>query len=142
MKRLFALLLIFCLITSFASAAVIKGPYLIYPGTNTEMTVLWQKDSTHSCTLEWGQNTSYADGNVAVVEYGSDNQHKYDVNSLTPGTKYYYRIDANDNLTGSFYAAPATDANNVKLFAYGDTRNRPEATAGAESVHHGVHQDG
>ncbi len=126
MKRSFALLLIFCLTTSFASAAVIKGPYLIYPGTNTEMMVLWQKDVTQGCAIEWGENTSYTDGSAAVPEYGSDNQHKYTITSLTPGTKYYYRIDSNDNLTGSFYAAPANDANDVKLFAYGDTRNHAD----------------
>ena len=38
---------------------VLKGPYLIYPGTNTEMTVLWQLDITRSCILEWGPDTTY-----------------------------------------------------------------------------------
>ena len=36
-----------------ASAVLKKGPYMIWPGTNTEMTVLWQLESTTTCTLEW-----------------------------------------------------------------------------------------
>jgi hypothetical protein len=38
-------------------AAVEKGPYLIYGGVNTEMTVLWQLDNLQSCTIKWGENT-------------------------------------------------------------------------------------
>ncbi|MCK4752361.1 MAG: metallophosphoesterase [Planctomycetes bacterium] len=126
MKRLLIFLLTICLASSVASAAIIKGPYLIYPGDNTKMTVLWQEDATHSCTLEWGTDTGYADGNVAVTEYGTDHQSKYDFTGLTPGTKYFYRVDEDDNNAGTFYAAPAASAESLKFFAYGDTRNHPE----------------
>jgi hypothetical protein len=103
-----------------------KGPYLIYPGNNTQMTVLWQMTSTVGCTLEWGLDTSYAAGSTATTEYGTDHQHKYTITSLTPGTKYYYRITAGTaELTGSFRSAPAADVASVKLLAYGDTRTNP-----------------
>ena len=78
--------------TIIANAAIKKGPYLFYPGTNSQMTVLWQLDSTQSCTLEWGQDTSYSDGSTPTTEYGSDHQHKYTITGLTVNTQYYYRV--------------------------------------------------
>jgi len=103
-----------------------KGPYLIYPGDNTQMTVLWQLDTTRDCTLEWGTDTNYGNS-VTSSEYGSDHQHQYTITSLTPGAKYYYQVDVYGSyLTGSFLAAPAADAQNVKFLAYGDTRTNPD----------------
>jgi len=32
-----------------------KGPYLIYPDNNQEMTVLWQLDGKQKCNLAWGE---------------------------------------------------------------------------------------
>jgi len=100
-----------------------KGPYLIYPGINTQMTVLWQVDVNAGCSLAWGTDTSYSTGSTVTAEYGTDHQHKYNITGLTPGTHYYYRVTGgSNNWTGNFYAAPAADANNVKFFMYGDTR--------------------
>jgi hypothetical protein len=102
-----------------------KGPYLIYPGNNTEMTVLWQMTTVSSCTLEWGLNTSYLSGSTITSEYG-DHQHQHTITGLTPGTKYYYRVTAGvAQSTGSFRTAPATDATSVKFLVYGDTRTNP-----------------
>ena len=39
-----------------------KAPYLIYPGDNTEMQILWQLFSTDTCTVEWGTDTLYTLG--------------------------------------------------------------------------------
>jgi predicted phosphodiesterase len=104
-----------------------KGPYLIYPGDNTQMTVLWQLNNTRTCALEWGLDTSYSVGSVFSDEYGSDHQHKYTITNLTPGTMYYYRVTVDgDDHTGSFLTAPAADATDVKLLAYGDTRTNPD----------------
>ena len=72
-------------------AAVRKGPYMIYEGTNTEMTVLWQLDSTQTCTIEWGETTSYGSSDTSS-EYGGDHQHAYTITGLTPGVKYYYQV--------------------------------------------------
>lgn len=103
-----------------------KGPYLLYPGVNTQMTVLWQLAGTVSCTLEWGTDTTYSDGNTQTTEYGSDHQHKHTITNLTPGTKYYYRVTVGqDQYTGSFTAAPSDSATSVKFLAYGDTRSYP-----------------
>jgi hypothetical protein len=107
-------------------ASIRKGPYLIYPGNNTEMMVLWQLDGTDTCTLEWGTDTSYSDGNIITSEYGSDHQHKHTITSLTPGSEYYYRLTVGGTqYTGSFLAAPDESELDLTLLAYGDTRTYP-----------------
>lgn len=106
-----------------ATAAIRKGPYLIYPGNNTEMMVLWQLDGTQACFLEWGIDTSYSDANTVTSEYGMDHQHKHTITNLVPGSKYYYRLTVDPNqYTGSFRAAPPEDVNEVRFLGYGDTR--------------------
>jgi len=110
-------------LTVAADAAIRKGPYLIYPGHNTEMMVLWQLGNSRTCTLEWGVDTSYADGNAVTSEYGADHQHKYLITDLTPACKYYYRLTVEaEQYTGSFRAAPPEGTRSVKFLAYGDTR--------------------
>jgi hypothetical protein len=95
MKPRFAFLSVLAIFLTVAiapvDAAVLKGPYLIYEGTNTEMTVLWQLDSTQPCTIKWGETELYGQSSN-TVEYGDDHQHRYTIPGLTPGTKYYYRV--------------------------------------------------
>jgi hypothetical protein len=116
-------LLVLLLCTTAAFAGIRKGPYLIYEGTNTSMTVLWQTDATESNTIRWGTDTSYGTGQATSTEYGADHQHKYAITGLQPGTKYYYQVDGYG--TGSFMTAPAATATSVKILAYGDTRSTP-----------------
>jgi len=99
-----------------------KGPYLIYPGDNTKMQVLWQLHSPESHTLRWGQDTSYSEGSATPDMYG-DNQYEYTITGLTPGAEYYYEVE--DVGAGSFLAAPPDDATDVKFMAYGDCRSNP-----------------
>jgi hypothetical protein len=124
----FSLVLIVSLFFGFQLQAlqVEKGPYLIYPGSNTQMTVLWQLDATSACTLEWGTDTSYSSGSVQTAEYGSDHQHKYTITNLSTGTLYYYRVNVSGSYhTGNFRSAPADTATNLKFLSYGDTRSYP-----------------
>ncbi|MHC4086351.1 MAG: metallophosphoesterase [Planctomycetota bacterium] len=126
MKRLIIMSLVICLSAGVANAAMRKGPYLLYPGVNDEMMVLWQLDTTQACTLEWGEDTTYSSGSVQTAEFGGDHQHEYVITNLTPGVKYYYRVTESVSHTGSFTAAPAdVDVGNVKILAYGDTRTNP-----------------
>jgi len=112
--------------TQSGTATLKKGPYLIYPGNNAQMTVLWQLDSSATCTIVWGTDTTYSSGSANTTEYGTDHQHKYNITALTPGTKYYYKVTVGAGFTtGSFRAAPPATASNVKFLLYGDTRTYP-----------------
>jgi hypothetical protein len=106
---------------------VLKGPYLVYPGSNTQMMVLWQVDSDTPCSLSWGTDTTYSAGNTATSEYNANHQHKYTIDGVTPGKKYYYQVAAGQKTyAGSFLAAPPADATAVEFFGYGDTRTNPD----------------
>ncbi|MHC4498392.1 MAG: fibronectin type III domain-containing protein, partial [Planctomycetota bacterium] len=114
---------IILVVAGVSQGAIRKGPYLIYPGNNTQMMVLWQLDSSQSCSLEWGLDPNYSSGSIVTAEYGTDHQHKHTTTGLVPGSKYYYRLTVDPNqYTGSFRAAPPEDVNAVKFLAYGDTR--------------------
>ncbi len=122
-----------CILTSLiifampTNASTRKAPYLIYPGNNTQMEVLWQLTTNDTCNISWGIDTTYADGNQQTFEYGTDHQHKCIINDLTPGMKYYYKVDISGELfRDSFMAAPPDTARNIRFFAYGDTRSYPE----------------
>jgi hypothetical protein len=103
-----------------------KAPYLIYPGVNTQMQVLWQLTAMDTCTIEWGTDTLYTDGYGQTAELNSDHQQTCVMTGLMPGAKYYYRVTAGEEVhTGSFYAAPEEDAEAITFLAYGDTRTYP-----------------
>jgi hypothetical protein len=116
--------------TQTGTATLKKGPYLIYPGSNTQMQVLWQLDASETCSIAWGTSTSYSSGSANVSEYGTDHQYKHTITSLTPGTKYYYKVTVGTGFaTGSFRAAPAASATDVKFLMYGDTRTNAVSQA-------------
>jgi len=103
-----------------------KAPYLIWPGENTEMRVLWQLTDSAPCVIEWGLDASCSAGSETTVEHEDHHQHTYAIGRLTPGTGYCYRVTTPDAIyEGSFVAAPDASATAVKFFAYGDTRSYP-----------------
>ncbi|WP_317980203.1 S-layer homology domain-containing protein [Paenibacillus glycanilyticus] len=105
-----------------AESTIIKGPYLLFEGQNSSMSVMWQTSDNQPNTIKWGTDTSYSLGEQSVETYGNDNQHKYTITGLQPGTKYYYEVEGQ---AGSFVAAPADDATSVKFLSYGDSRTQP-----------------
>lgn len=126
MKRLVFMLTLGLLLPTLLAGAFRKGPYLIFTGVNTEMKVLWQLSAAETCTLAWGTDTAYSLGQALVTEYGNDHQYAYSITALIPGKKYLYRVKSlTETKTGTFRAAPPTDAKSLKFFAYGDTRSNP-----------------
>jgi calcineurin-like phosphoesterase family protein/K319-like protein/purple acid phosphatase-like protein len=126
-RRSFAILLVLLSCGSAAFAGIVKGPYLMYEGSNTGMAVLWQTDVTESDIIRWGTDTTYSLGQASSSEYG-DHQHKFVITGLQPGTKYYYQVDGYGSYgAGSFHTAPSSSATSVSLLAYGDTRSDPAA---------------
>ncbi|MEN8232303.1 MAG: fibronectin type III domain-containing protein, partial [Thermodesulfobacteriota bacterium] len=107
-----------------------KGPYIIYPNNNTEMTVLWQADETPGASyIEWGTTTGYGNSSGPLTESGNgtdEHQFTYVIPGLTPGTRYYYSVTVDSQqVAGSFMAAPEESVNSVSFYAYGDTRTIP-----------------
>jgi len=104
----------------------VKGPYIIYKGKNTEMTLLWQGSETFESQVRWGKDTSYLLGSDKTTEYG-DHQHTYTIKNLEPGTKYYYEVIMDgENFNGTFRAAPSESDTKLKFLVYGDTRSHPD----------------
>ncbi len=107
------------------AAGFIKSPYLIYSGNNTQMTVLWQTAVAGTSRISWGIDTSYGSGTESVNEMSSDHLFRRVLTGLTPGQRYYYRVELSDRTaSGLFVASPAADAATT-LFLYGDTRSDP-----------------
>ncbi len=125
MKKILIVLSLFLSITAI-SQNVIKGPYLLYPGNNSEMTVMWQTNTSGTSVIYWGTTLYYGDSSV-VSEYGTDHQFKYTIQGLDPGQKYYYKVEIGNTVkTGSFITAPEANAGDVTFYIYGDTRSHPE----------------
>ncbi len=104
-----------------------KEPYLLFAGDNTQMLIVWQMDSTRTCQLDWGTDTTYSAGSANTEEYGDDHQHKILITGLTPDTKYFYRISC-ERLAikkGSFVTGVSGDVSQISFYAYGDTRTNP-----------------
>jgi len=78
------MLLVIC--TASIQGAVKKAPYLLFDGSNSAMTVMWQTTVSEGCTIKWGTTTSYEMGTTNTTEYGTDHQHKHKISGLTPGT--------------------------------------------------------
>ena len=69
--------LVFAVCSTAAFAGILKRPYMIYPGNNTTMEILWQDTTTETTnTLSWGTDTTYSLGSITVPENNSSaNQH-------------------------------------------------------------------
>ena len=105
-----------------------KAPYVLYTGNNDEMLVIWQLNSTQTCEFSYGTDTTYSSNAYTTNEYGNDHQHKIVLTGLTPGQKYYYKVNAANTSVkkGSFNAGPPDTTQNITFFAYGDTRSKPD----------------
>lgn len=110
--------------THYPDITLPKGPYLIFTGNNTEMEVIWQLDKKIPSILEWGTTLQYSVGSITTQEYTTDHMHRYIIQDLTPGIKYYYRVRVGDGESGgTFIAAPESTATDLNFFVYGDTRD-------------------
>jgi hypothetical protein len=127
MKKLCLFMSVCMLLAGGLSAAIKKGPYMIYANNASAMTVLWQTDAAQTCTLQWGTDTSYSGGSVSSTEINTSHQHKKTISGLAANTMYYYKvIIGSSSYTGSFRSAPASSATSVKFLVYGDTRSNDD----------------
>ncbi|MBF0550487.1 MAG: metallophosphoesterase family protein [Deltaproteobacteria bacterium] len=114
---------------SSRSSGIRKGPYLLYNGDNTSMTVMWQtEDNTKQATIAWGPSPSnYQFGPFVVKSNGNgknQRQFSYNITQLTPNTLTYYQVVVDGEvLVGSFRTAPDSSATSLTFYALGDTRD-------------------
>ncbi len=144
-QRAWGTLLIFMLIVPLALSAcggfssfpypensqLRKTPYLIYPGNNNSMTVVWQTNKTcMRSMIEWGSTPNCEEGEAEVLENGrgqEDHQFSYAIHNLIPGKRTFYKVMVEDqSFTGSFLTAPDESATSLSFYAYGDTRSHPD----------------
>lgn len=125
-----ALLFLIAFALDAGAASLRKGPYLIYPFSNTAMKVLWQTDETPvSASVEWWETPAESFSSGPRIESGSganEHQFSYTITALTPETRYYYRVAVDsEEATGSFLTAPSDESAAVTIYGYGDSRQQP-----------------
>jgi hypothetical protein len=108
-----------------------KGPYLIYPGNSSSMTVLWQTyDSQGTSTIEWGTPDDYNIGKAKVREKSDEedgHQFSYTIDDLPTSSRIYYEVSVgNRSYPGSFTTAPAGLEAPLTFYAFGDSRTNPD----------------
>ncbi len=105
-----------------------KGPWLVYRGDPSRMTVLWQTDGTPGkVRLDWGPTAACR--RRAPVPAAGTRGHLFRVTlaDLAPGTLYHYRVTVDGTVReGTFRAAPGAGARGVTFYGLGDTRSRPD----------------
>jgi len=105
------------------SQNLVKGPYILYPGVNTRMQILWQTDGGGTDTVMWGTDPTCSQGKIGSPKCTIDHLHKYTIKGLVPGTKYYYQVVIGGNaFTGTFRTAPPEGQESLKFYALGDIR--------------------
>ena len=102
-------------------------PYVLYPGDNTKMMVLWQLAEESPAAIAIGEDTNYTLDTINTTEYNTDHQHMVEFEGLTPGQNYFYKVMAEDvSITGSFRTGADNSSTKVSFYAYGDTRSNPD----------------
>lgn len=109
------------------SQNVIKGPYLIGPGTTT-MIIRWEFDKTSDYTVEYKLDTRK--GKQLKLNYigSKNNAHLYEakLTDLRPNSTYYYRLVSPENKSWFKIRTYAENQENLSFVAMGDSRSNPE----------------
>lgn len=114
---------------SLTKVNLTKGPELVVTKSNTSKKIFWQWNANSSFRVDWGTTTSYGKTSATISAYNTTSHlYSYTITSLTPGTKYYYRVVTGTNYApGSFRAAPPASGTTLKFVSYGDTRTNYSA---------------
>ncbi len=101
-----------------------KRPYMIFPGQDDRLQLIWQLDTFANCSLSWGMDTTYQSGTIALNDYTDDFLYAYDFDDLEKGTKYYYKVEIpnGETKTGTFYSKITDVATKYSFLVFGDTR--------------------
>lgn len=128
--NLAGLALVAMLAVPCGAASIVRGPYLVFPGDNSEMVVVWQTDAPpKTCRIRWGPTPECKQASGMLTgneEHEGRYQFTHRLTGLSPGEKHHYTVEVDDSTTASaFLAAPSTTEPDLTLYAYGDTRSYP-----------------
>lgn len=125
---------------AISGSTIIKGPFLIYPAVNTQMTVHWQTDKIPADSkIAWGRDSGCRDGSAVVAPAGTSTPGLYDfhytISALKPGKKVCYRVTADSqSASGSFYAAPTDTATRLVFYGMGDSQPKTALPVAFDTV--------
>ncbi|MHA1372075.1 MAG: metallophosphoesterase, partial [Promethearchaeota archaeon] len=96
-------------------------PHLSFTGDpRTSITVAWYSTNAYRGSVQYGIDP----GNLSAVvrESGENNEHEITLTGLTPGTKYYYRIDGFDSVWS--FSTATSDNENLSFVVISDIHNQ------------------
>jgi len=102
-----------------------KGPYLIYTGEPSQMTILWELADPVVCSVSWGRGAEYEGWISSLPTSGLPLGYGYEITltGLLPDSTYSYTVDyVAGSVTSSFRTAPAPSASSVKFVGWADTQ--------------------
>lgn len=125
----FALLLLSLLLASMMSAYSQNTDFRKYPYIllkDSTVTIMWQLYDTLNCTFTYEKNVNGTPSSHNVNGPFTDHLYKYEISNLEPGVLYLFEVDIinGDSMSGSFISPPASSANQLSFYGYGDTRGK------------------
>jgi hypothetical protein len=124
----FAFLLQFgSFIQSAKSQNVLKGPYLIEPGTN-KLIIRWEFDKASDYTVEYKLDTKKAKQLKLTYRGSKNNAYLYEarLTDLRPNSTYYYLLVSPAKNSWIKIRTNPDDQENLTFIAMGDSRSNPE----------------
>ena len=126
-RIIFIFLLVLTIYGKNNNQVVVKEPYLIFTGNNTEAKVCFQLDSTRLSILKYGKHERWLSKKVIVSKKDDSNLYSIVLKDLKPGTKYFYEVKIEeDKYLSSFITAPKDTETKMKFMVYGDHRTFPK----------------
>jgi len=100
-----------------------KGPYLIYPGDPSRMTIVWQLRSAEDCSVAWGEDGAFSSGVVHAELVEDGGIYSATLSGLAPSTTYQYQVRwGEESCEGRFMSAPSADADATYFLGWADTQ--------------------
>ena len=99
--------------------SIIKGPYLLWPTTDS-MSVVWETDLAAPSRIEYGRTSP---GECGVEDFNLVTLHTMRLTGLEPDSRYFFGVASGGLLesTGSFRTAPGP-GRSFRFAVYGDTQ--------------------
>ena len=115
---------VFLLFNAVLSQKLLKGPYLLEPGS-TDMTIRWELSDSVSCFIRYDESKQQP----ARLRGKKDKAFLYEVQltALQPAKKYVYRISCSTkDIASSWFKTFSSKDENIHFVAMGDSRSHPD----------------